>query len=273
MLNLSQCRTWNSNSLCNHYYFCKDRIVDSLGCCPSCKFTACNQLILIKHLTNGTIIQASKLASALYGAMVEKPDYYADREIQVINFKNLMTTANNGITTFKAVQQVKQLLGDIADDLTALVEEDEDGRRLAENTCDHLKKDKVKCGDVNDKSAPCQCDDHRYTCECKLNYSFIKLQSTAGCDGVDSDNDFYIDICEDRFPPRLVFTKPETFMCDLSDPDKLCFDSETFLSEEDAMKFIRSQVNVNDDCATQSQLSYDLAKLEDSKCSSTLFRK
>ena len=62
-------------------------------------------------------------------------------------------------------------------------------------------------------------------------------------------------------------------MCDLSDPDKLCFDSETFLSEEDAMKFICSQVNVNDDCATQSQLSYDLAKLEDSKCSSTLFRK
>lgn len=161
------------------------------------------------------------------------------------------------------------MIGGLADDLNEFIEESSDGRRLAETNCN--EDENRQCGDGIEYK--CSCEDKKYTCACDLNYDFIKVQRNAGCDGVDSDGDKIIDLCEDRFKPSLLLTEPTTFMCDLTEPEKLCFNSKIFTNDTHAMSFLSKQVQITDDCALQSQLDFNLTKVEGTSCSNTVFSK
>ena len=102
------------------------------------------------------------------------------------NYDNIITSTQNGITIFKAVQQVKELLGDVGEDLDDFIEEDrESGRRLTEDAC----SENSAC---NDATSTCNCEDKGYFCDCKPNYEFLKRQRSAGCDSFDSDSNGFI---------------------------------------------------------------------------------
>lgn len=244
-------------------------------------------------LAEQILYYAHELSVELYYWIVTRQNAAAAGEINSVNYENIYTSATNGITTFKAIQQVKQMIGGLADDLNEFVEESSDGRRLTEENCD--KDENRQCGEgidfecsCEDKNYTCACDlcqcgegiefkcsceDKKYNCACDLNYDFIKVQRNAGCDGVDSDGDKVIDWCEDRFKPSLLLTEPMTFMCDLTEPEKLCFNSKIFQKETHARKFLSKQVHITDDCALQSQLDFNLTKLEGTSCSNTVFSK
>lgn len=198
--------------------------------------------------------------------MVVREDLYTDRDLQESNYENILTSTQNGITTFKAVKQVQQMLGDIGDDFDDLVNEDNEGRRLSEEDC----ADDAVC---KDPSSRCDCEDKSFYCDCQPNYDFIKVQPLAGCDGLDSDGDGKADNCEDNVAPRLVLKNSYLFLCDKTNPQKLCFGDETFKQYSNAENFLLSQVQVSDDCATQSQLSIDVNRVDSSTCGETTYSK
>lgn len=115
----------------------------------------------------------AKISKALYTFMVTKPDLRVDREIRVATYKNMITTAQNIFTTFRSIQQVKDLIGDVSDDINEIVDTDTNGRRLSE-TCEV----DATCSDSN---SPCSCDDPKYKCDCTPNFDFIVMQPGAGC--------------------------------------------------------------------------------------------
>lgn len=205
------------------------------------------------------------MMKGLYTSMVEMPDMYASRELQEVNYANVITVGRNGISTFKAVQQVKALLGNFADDYYDSVAEDSNGRRLLVSCFD---SDKCKLGDSCD--CPSEADMTRL-CDCSPNWDYIKVQKEAGCDLRDSDGDKIDDNCEDRFPPGLIF--PNDFQCDKTIPKKLCYDEFTFPSNELAENYLRDGMKIIDDCASSSQLSYNISRIDGTSCSSTVFGK
>lgn len=200
----------------------------------------------------------------LYKSLVLRSDMYTDREVQEANYENIITTANNGISTFRALEQVQRMLGDFGDDIA-----NNDGRLLAEEV--------TVCDDVDDvckdPSSTCNCDDEGYFCNCEPNYPFMKLQRLAGCDRYDSDGDGIADNCEDIFPPRLVVNNASLFLCDETDPQKLCYSASTFKEYSHAENFILNQVQVNDDCAKRNQLSIGTERIDSSVCGETTYSK
>ena len=101
----------------------------------------------------------------LYEALVIRSDMYTDREVQEANYENIITTANNGISTFRALEQVQQMLGDLGDDIA-----NNDGRLLAEEV--------TVCEDTDvckDPSSTCNCGDEGYFCDCEPNYQQVAM--------------------------------------------------------------------------------------------------
>jgi hypothetical protein len=101
----------------------------------------------------------------------------------------------------------------------------------------------------------------------------LRAKLSAGCDGYDSDGDGKVDNCEDRNPQRLVVKNTSLFLCDETDPQKLCYTSNTFKQYTDAENFILNQVQVNDDCAARNQLSIGTERIDSSVCGETTYSK
>ena len=154
------------------------------------------------------------------------------------------------------------------EELDNFIEEDrESGRRLNEDAC----SENSAC---NDATSTCNCKDKGYFCDCKPNYEFLKRQRSAGCDSFDSDSDGFIDICEDRSPPRLIVKDSYLFYRDRSMPEKLCYNDYTFKKYDDAEKFLLKQIQASDDCANRKQLSIEIKKIDnDSQCGETTYGK
>lgn len=114
---------------------------------------------------------ANQVSQEAYERTVNDQNADVESELHKVNYNNIFTAATNGITTFNAIQQVKQLVGGLADDLNEFIEESSDGRRLTQNDCENDPN--KQCGDgLFDK---CSCEDKKYKCDCSLNYDFIKM--------------------------------------------------------------------------------------------------
>lgn len=129
------------------------------------------QIVLVVLLLILEIL--AKVSKALYTVMVTKPDLRVDREIRVATYKNVITSAQNIFTTFRAIQQVKDLIGDVSDDINEIIDSDTNGRRLSE----HCEVDAF----CSESTSPCSCDDPKYLCDCTPNFDFIVMQPGAGC--------------------------------------------------------------------------------------------
>jgi len=215
--------------------------------------------------------QALSISERTYSEVVDTQDaLYAGTESNAI-YENVLTNHKNIITTFKAVQQLKQMLGEIAEDINELAEDDEDERRrLAEVEICNAESPCVL--------GECQCEAHTHPkwgkdptkdCDCKPNYDYVKKQKGAGCDEFDSDGDGKIDICEDRHPPTLLFANAALFKCDKADLAKHCYTDEVFLEYEHAENFLKDQMIVSDDCLIAKGL--DMIISREGNCSETVF--
>ena len=170
------------------------------------------------------------------------------------------------MTVFKGVQQLKQMLGEISDSLDDIKEVDGSGRRLLEEKKCNIKED--VCG----PAGACACDDRKFNCDCTPNYNFLSLQKLAGCDGLDSDGDDFIDVCEDLFPPSLLLKDSDIFRCDETDIDTLCYSEKTFSENQYAKQFLANQVQVTDDCQSPKNIGMDINLLSDQdSCGNTIY--
>lgn len=193
--------------------------------------------------------------------MVTPQDSKNDKDYRDSIYDNVITTNYNVQTTFKAVQQVKQMLGELA---ATLEDDDEDkSRRALIEICDSV----APC-----KEGFCDCPDvdPRNSCDCSLNYAYISSQRDAGCDEFDSDGDGFIDICEDRYDPEILIGDASLFFCDKANPGKLCYTDEVFLERQHAINFIEFQMKVSDDCAPPKNLGMKI-ELTKGTCSETVF--
>ena len=184
-------------------------------------------------------------------------------------YENAITNAQNIQTTFKAVQQVKQMLGEVTDTLNDLTEALEEGdpktrRLLGIEECDT----NAKC---KGPDRLCECDDPTRTCDCLPNWLFISKQPNAGCDEFDSDGDGDIDVCEDRSPPSVLFGNSELFRCDETNVTKLCYSGKVFQKHEYARDFLEYQVKVTDDCQPIKNLGIDINHTSGTVCHETLY--
>ena len=199
-------------------------------------------------LSNVLIDQAHQISSGLYNELVDNVNGDASGDRADITYENLLTVHHNVLTSFKKLELLQELLGDIQEDI-----EDIDADRRLKETC----VESSKCHKVNSR---CNCDDERFNCDCTPNYEFLKKQSGAGCDEFDSDGDTFIDNCEDKTPPRLILKDPNQFRCDLTNLTKLCYNRNTFIEYAHAEAYLLANVQLADDCATiqKGQLSIDV---------------
>lgn len=130
--------------------------------CAAAAMAVITALFVVK-----TVLQvALKVVEALYGFLVTKRDYFTDRDLSVSSYDNIITTAQIKFSTYRSVQKVKQLLGELSTDLLRAVKNDRQGRRLT-NEC--LDTDK------------CPNPPNTQNCDCSNNYDYIKMQPEAGC--------------------------------------------------------------------------------------------
>jgi hypothetical protein len=193
---------------------------------------------------------------------------FVDSERNAI-YENVITNHKNIQTTFKAVQQLKQMLGEVAEDINELAEGEDDGeRRLQVVECedgDACSKGDCKCAGAMDPNKR----DPTKKCDCEPNYEYIMIQKGAGCDEFDSDGDNIIDFCEDRHAPTLMFANAALFKCDEADLAKHCYTEKVFLNNDHAENFLKDQVIVTDDCLIANGLDMDIS--HEGTCSETVF--
>lgn len=176
---------------------------------------------------------------------MDKQDSTYVSDVRNANYENIITNHKNIITTFKAVKQVKKLLGEVAANVEASQEEDENQRKL-ELSCPETSKCKLKV---------CRCDDPQFDCDCKPDFTYIREQEFAGCDGLESDGDegFNIDFCEDHFPPSIILADSSLFVS-FSDPTSLKYTDVVFSNKTHVENFFNYQASVDDDCQEDKNL-------------------
>jgi len=103
--------------------------------------------------------------------------------------------------------------------------------------------------------------------------SGIALPFSAGCDSLDSDGDRVVDVCEDQFPPELIVRNADMFQCENStdDPSRFCYTGAVFNNKNEAIKFLKYQFPVIDDCQSASKLNVNITQVAGS-CNLTRFQ-
>lgn len=130
-----------------------------------CAFVKLAELTFLAILN--TILQSIvDILSGIFSIMVTNRDYLTDRDLLVSSYDNIITSAQISFSTYRSVQKVKQLLGEVSTDLLRAVENDRQGRRLT-NEC--LETDE------------CPNPPNTQNCDCSNNYDYIKMQPEAGC--------------------------------------------------------------------------------------------
>lgn len=94
-----------------------------------------------------------------------------ERDRQDSMYNNIITNFNNIITTFKATQQLKTMLGEIAEGL----DEETDGRRRLQESCYNTTENGFGCPEL---ATPIpSCEDISRLCDRSYNYPYIAYQS------------------------------------------------------------------------------------------------
>jgi hypothetical protein len=191
---------------------------------------------------------AHQISLSLYNDLIDNVNGDATDDILASTYENIIVVHHNLLTTFKKLELVQSMLGDLGDD-----DNDESRRLQEEEEC----KDTATCHKDNSR---CNCDDKEFNCDCTPNYDFLKIQSGAGCDQFDSDGDTFIDNCEDSTAPRLILKDPNQFQCDLTNLDKLCYNRNTFMEFGHAQTYLLANVQIIDDCADKDQLRINVTE-------------
>jgi hypothetical protein len=110
------------------------------------------------------LVQAVSISERIYDEIVvNKVNFDYDTDVTMSMYENIITSFGNINVVFAATQQLKVILGNIAEDL-AESEEEEDERRRLEKAC--TDEDKCCLGD-------CDCEDPFRFCDCTFNFPYV----------------------------------------------------------------------------------------------------
>lgn len=252
-----------------------------------CKLPAVAALTGLK-LAKEILKIALSISDHIYAELVDKT-FNLDHELgrQQAIYENVITIHGNIITTFKATQQLKSMLGDISDGLEE-DRQDNEGRRLIEaqggcfptdifgyGTCVTNQTLCLEYSETPPATGDCilpACEDLTRLCDRSFNFPYIATLKQAGCDELDSDGNGIVDQCEDRFPPSVVLRNAELFRCNDDDYAELCYTGKVFNGEKQLMNFLNYQFPASDDCQiSPSKLKVDIS-YEDGDCHNTKYK-
>lgn len=108
---------------------------------------------------------ASSISEKIYDEIVNKNHNGAHvADIRESINENVVTIFGNVNTVFAATQQLKVMLGEVADNLERLSEDDEEERRRLAENCQ--PEDNCSRGD-------CECEDPTRNCDCSFDFLYI----------------------------------------------------------------------------------------------------
>lgn len=200
----------------------------------------------------------------MYNELIDNVNGDATDDILASTYENIIVVHHNLLTTFKKLELVQSMLGDLGDD-----DDNDESRRLQEEKNCNANAT-FACHKDNSR---CNCDDKEFNCDCTPNYDFLKIQSGAGCDQFDSDGDTFIDNCEDITAPRLILKDPNQFQCDLTNPSKLCYNRNTFMEFGHAQTYLLANVQIIDDCAGKDQLRINVTETKNTTTCEVIYGK
>ncbi|KAL9191170.1 hypothetical protein ACHAXT_000876, partial [Thalassiosira profunda] len=208
------------------------------------------------------INQALDLSEKLYSEIVGGQGSAFESNRQDVINRNVATNHGNIITVFQATQQLKVMLGEVAESLAELDEDEEERRRLQENcvsTKDEFfpKQDKFtrECSQVS-------CEDPTRICDGTFNFPYVAYLKGAGCDEMDSDGDGEYDVCEDRYGPDVVVRDALLFRGDEENVTTLVYAQKVFNSELRLRNFLGYQFAPVDDCSPTNKLNITIEHTE-----------
>ena len=136
---------------------------------------ALNILVIVLEVLIFILKKTNATSKKLYREKVKKQNKEYDVDVADSNYENLLTSNNNILTVFKAVQQVKAMLGEVAE----TVEDNfsaENRRQLSlEDICD-VEVQPACCIDDENEEETCDCADPRFNNDCSPNFLYIAYQ-------------------------------------------------------------------------------------------------
>ena len=136
---------------------------------------ALSVLVIVLEVVIFILKKTNATSKKLYREKVKKQNKEYDVDVADSNYENLLTTNNNILTVFKAVQQVKAMLGEVAE----AVEDNfsAESRRQLQDICG-VESPPACCLEKDEEGddITCACTDPRFNDDCSVNFSYIAYQ-------------------------------------------------------------------------------------------------